>query len=792
MEVTETTSTELGQYRSTLSNWEERLFATNEGQAFITNLSELATEIASTTSLVGNAHPVVDGEATDTDYILRYEWPSQQKDLLLLLRDIGISFIDCEQRHPDKIQNLQAQNRKLLRTAIETTSTYLEDRLASMEADEKALKKQRYDWSLLNDNWPTIQTQVATVDQQIRRLQEDRSAIAGLGTALQEINSQVATYITKAEQVLRSNDETIDHAAELISDNSKAQKFGKIAQALEQYEELLSSKPVFAQLSASLDEQLKQLPNKYNYPIGTLGTEVLVREGSMGKEAKQWLVAEAYPLIYEIDDIMRAADNDRNMAVINLRNRANLLAKKMEEGNLDEQEASLFGGTIDTYRDKSVLHKSELQEIVDELRNRVSRATSIDRFYNREARLFDISIESSIKQIGLRQNQLYLQGRDWVTKRFSALTDLLSNIEDENTLSLAEKVSRKIQQLDNPLRSRSYANIFLTKGYIGQSFVVGRDAEIERINATYQGWLKGYRGTVLLSGHRKSGRTLMAQMVSTTLFPKKTVRLVPGMSFTVAGRSYQCTTNLQAALAHIVKYGLQEDLCVVLDNIELWHDDQTTLLTNMRSLLKTMDSCSDKLFFVVTTTHWVSNFLQQHLRWRATYQLIINLDSLKGEDVAKAIAVRHSATHKVLIEPQTGEKISAYKFRKRCSRLHKRSGGIIGETLNLWANTIYDLETSEEHVKQAIEKHHQLPNIVDASTGPVLTALLMYRKINEYQLNKLMGRGFNDRYRPIIKRFSQMGVLKRKVDGRLNIHSLLVNDIAKQLDSEQWLNQDYS
>lgn len=792
MESTETTSTTLDHYQSKLSKWEKVLFSSDKEDEFIDSLGVFASEIAGMTNQIAEAHPVVDGVATDTDYILRYEWPAQQKDLLLLLRDIGINYISCEQQSPHKMEALQWQNREILRTAINATSTYHQSRLRDLESDTKALKNQRYDWSLLNDNWPTIEQQISTINEQISRLASDQAAISSLGTVLGQIKTQIDDYITRSKQVLSGNDDTIHHVAQLIDENSSTQKYGKIAQSLEQYEEVTSSKPVFAQLSASLDEQLKQLPSKYNYPIGTHGTEVLVREGAMAKEAKQWLEAEAYPLIYEIDDIMRAADNDRNMAVINLRNRANLLAKRIEDGELDEQDASLFGGTIDTYRGKSTLHQGELEVICTELKQRVAKATDIHRFYSKEATLFDVSIESSIKQIGLRQNQLYQQAREWITRRLSALTDLISNIEDENTLSLAEKVSRKIQQLDNPQRSRSYANIFLTKGYIGQSFVVGRDAEIERINATHKAWQDGFRGTVLLSGHRKSGRTLMAQMVSTTLFAKKTVRLVPGMTFTVAGRSHHCTHDLKVALAHIVKYGLQEELCVVLDNIELWHNDQTTLLTNMRSLLKTMDSCSDKLFFVVTTTHWVSNFLQQHLRWRAAYQLIINLDSLKSDDVAEAIAVRHSATHKVLIDPQTKEKVSAYKFRKRCSRLHKRSGGIIGETLNLWANTIYDLPNSEEEVHQLIEKHHQLPNIVDTTTGPVLTALMMYRKINEYQLNKLMGRGFNERYRPIIKRFSQMGLLKRKVDGRLNIHSLLVNDIAKQLDNEQWLNQDYN
>lgn len=788
-----TTETDAWQgYLLLMHTWETRIFDREGDVSFLAALQAYSADMLQAIQALEAGTTLQDDENTARAYVLRLEWPQVQKDFMILLRDVGVNYVKAQAMGSASIEHLMDRNRSAVRAAAQKSRMYVDDRLEATSYDPKAKQQHMQEWSILNDSWPIVNKQLGVLVDQINQLQEQQDHVQSLTQSLSKVRQYIESYISEAERVMVDNDESIATADMSITENINEGKYSKIAQVLEQIGDNRDERPRFALLNAKIDEVVKTIPSKQSYPISTKGSEVLVRDGDIGREAKQWLEAEAYPLVYEVDDIVRDSDNDRNMAIMNLRNRASLMAKRSEDGEPIDTNDTLLASTIETYREKGVKHREEMDEIKSELLARVHRSTDIKRFFDPNENLLDVSIESSIKNIGFRQSQLYIKARDWVKERYSVVSDLITNIEDENSLSTSEKVSRKIQQLNNPDRSRSYANIFLTKGYIGESFVVGRDAEIDRVRATYTAWQKGYRGTVLLSGHRKSGRTLMAQMIATTLFPKRTISLVPGLPFKVAGRSFTSTNDLEEALTQMVKYGLRERYCVLLDNIELWHDEQHTLSTNMRSLLKVLDSHSDKIFFVVTTTHWVSNHLEQHLDWQSAFQLIVNLDRLDHDDVADAILVRHSATHKSLIDTTTGEKVTAFRFRRRCRQLHRRSQGVIGETLSLWANTIYDHDSDKDEVYQEVGKHHQLPEIVDNNTGPVLKTLLLYRKINEYQMMKVLGTAFNTRYRPVLRRLTQMGLLARKVDGRLHIKSHIVNEVARQLDDNQWINQDFT
>lgn len=789
MEATPRTETSLDFLRSLLRSQSQRVFAAETTELHIRLLSEHIVSVCDALAAVHDALPITEDSPVG-DFVLRYEWPLELRDYIVLLRNIGINHIKGRQLKPEQLSSLRSASAKVVEGAATDVLSYVSERVDAVTADPKRLKTQLQDWNSINDPWPALAAQLQELRQQGEHLQTDLLQTDNLRAMVDSLRQKLAAYLDQTAELLSTNDRAIDYAQEAISSHLQVGKIAKIAPLLDQYEEPSINRWSFIQVSAEIEDGLSIASGRYSYPVYLSGYEVIVKDMQAAKTAKTWLEAEVYPLIYEIDDIIRRSDNDRNMAVVNLRNRANVLSKRIADGEEVEIHDQLFGATLDTYSDKKQVNHYDFDKIRSELEDRIEEGTDIHKLYNTQESLFAVSMESSIRYLGLRRNQLLVDAKDWLLEKVGFLGDYISKAESENALSSAEKVTRYIHLLDNPARSNSYANIFLTKGFIGESFVVGRDTEISRIIAAYQAWLDGYRGTVLLSGHRMSGRTLMGELVSNTLFAKKTIRLVPGRSYTIAGRTFECTNDLSASLAEVIKYGARDRLMILLDNIELWHDDKTTLLTNMRSLVKAMDGYGDKLFFVVSSTHWVNNYLHQHLKWKDSYQLNINLDSLSKEDLAKAISIRHGATHKILTNDM-GERISPYQFRRQCDKIHRRSEGIIGEALHQWANTIYDDEEGSEKVTQRIGLYYTLPRIVNQTSGPLLKLMLTYRKVNEYQINKLMGASFNDTYKPVIRRYSQMGILGRKVDGRLHVQSLLVNDIARQLHSDQWLNQDF-
>ena len=63
--------------------------------------------------------------------------------------------------------------------------------------------------------------------------------------------------------------------------------------------------------------------------------------------------------------------------------------------------------------------------------------------------------------------------------------------------------------------------MFLTEGWISDSFSVPRTEESARIATLVENWRLGFRGGVMLTGKRFAGKTLFGEVISQQHFPVK-------------------------------------------------------------------------------------------------------------------------------------------------------------------------------------------------------------------------------------------------------------------------------
>ena len=76
-----------------------------------------------------------------------------------------------------------------------------------------------------------------------------------------------------------------------------------------------------------------------------------------------------------------------------------------------------------------------------------------------------------------------------------------------------------------------------------------------------------------------------------------------------------------------------------------------------------------------------------------------------------------------------------------------------------------------------------LPYFLNTDTALILTTILKYKRSNEYNLRKLFGPMFPQQYATIVKRLISMGILKRQLDGWLEIEELIVNDLKEMIET---------
>jgi hypothetical protein len=349
---------------------------------------------------------------------------------------------------------------------------------------------------------------------------------------------------------------------------------------------------------------------------------------------------------------------------------------------------------------------------------------------------------------------------------------------------MAEKTVRYIQSRQISAENSHYASIFLTKGFVGESFWVGREGHLNHLESLIENWNQGFRGAASLSGTRQSGRSFLGEMVSNRFFPNNTIRLRPAQELILPGRRFQIGYNIEEALQVIQKYSLNTRPLIWIDDLELWSDTQIPFSKNVKALLKFIDDYSNRMFFLVSMTNWAKDRINKFHQADKVFQTDLNLDRMPLSEIGEALLIRHGATHKPLIDSK-GNEPSPKKFRKMVSRVLSVADGNIGDALNLWAASIQKVD--EDKVLFQFRSNYTLPDAFETDSLLILSTILLEKQTNEYRLSKLFGPAFAKNYNYTLQRLLNIGLLERQLNGWLEINPLAVNDVAKILYRKKYL-----
>jgi len=352
-------------------------------------------------------------------------------------------------------------------------------------------------------------------------------------------------------------------------------------------------------------------------------------------------------------------------------------------------------------------------------------------------------------------------------------------------LSDAEKIVRLIQSRVGDESNSNYASIFLTKGFIGESFAVGREQELAHAKDLVNNWKDGFRGAVVITGERFSGKTILGELIANQFFDNNTIRLAPNTLIKLNGRRMTTGFDLEPVLAFIKKYTtVKEPPLIWIDDLELWWDKDLPLSQNVRTLRKFIDNNANRLFFLVSMSNWLNTHLNLFHETSKVFQAEINVDKMSLEEIREAIMIRHGATHKKLINAE-GEALTPNEFKRLIDKIYRIAGGNIGEALNRWSCAT--ARGDEEHVRHIGGVNFGLPDFLNPDAAILLSAIMIEKRTNEYRLRRIFGPAFTEKYAPILQRLIGIGLLRRQLDGWLEINEVLVNELGHLLEDKGYL-----
>lgn len=728
-------------------------------------------------------------------YIIQFSWIDEAKSFLILWRDVIFQYqkaLVLESNHKiskGQLDQLWANSKDVIQSGILHLKDFLEEETIKVAQKPKSLKAKLSDWEKIQNPWNTYRQQIDMINQQCHSLREQNQTLLNSTKVFKGIEELIEQNIATSKAEIDQFRVLANEAIQLVEENLK-EKPGKLSTLLEQMESKLETNLHMELLNISMEQKLAGLVESAQVSIETKGGILLFRELNLQSNSKLWLDSEAIPLIYEFWEVNDQILNSFKMALMNVRNRAMLFSNELKKENVSREELEprfnqeKFCYPLDSFLQKTSSWENDLKELTNTIQNRLSSEFQISEVYNTEKNFLPVPLQTTINQYRLTQNPWVRNTRNWLKKQVNRFQKFKTTVEKEDALSTSEKIVRYVQSKESSSDNQQYSNIFLTKGYMGKSFWVGRKIETERFKNIVDQWKLGYRGAVILSGQRFSGKTLFGEYVSTQYFPQKSIRLLPNSTLKVGGRVLQTTYDLGAVIDFIQKYSVNDQSLIWIDDLEKWCDPNILLGQNVRALSKAIDNHGGRMFFMVSMGNWTSAHLDITHDIEKVFQANINLDKMSTVEIKEAILIRHGATHKILVN-KNNEELSPLEFQKMTEGIYRFTEGNIGESLSRWSHSIHML--TEEKVIHRTPINYALPDFLNPDAAIILSALMMEKRTNEYRLLKLFGSPFQAKFKFIIQRLISVGILIRHLDGWLEVNELVVNEIGKMLEEKNYI-----
>ncbi len=727
-----------------------------------------------------------------TAYVINFLWADRAKSFLILWRDVLFQHQKAQLLHLDgrveqmALTKLQKQSREAVEAAAKELLALPERETRMTVNGRPNMSKRIEQWRLQHNPWPTYQQQMKEVPDQCKKLHHNYQLLHKTGTSFHKIKASVDQMIEICEKEINSiqssAQETINFIDSVI--DAPEPKPGKITARLEDLEEEITILHHLNDFTLELEQKLSQLPEKTQVSIAANEGLLLYKEINFQKAAQQWMESEVLPVLYEVWELTENVINGMKMSLVNIRNRALILSAETKEGKPKTVEKADLCQPLISFLKKLNSTKESLDNLEQLLLTRMDKTFVLSEIFNAQKPFLPIPLESTINQLKLNQNVQINRLQNWLKQQRKILHRFKTTVEREESLSVSEKTVRYIQNRLSDESNSHYTSIFLTRGYIGESFWVGRDEELRHIENLIQNWKGGFRGAVAITGQRFAGKSLFGELVANRYFPESTIRLQPNSTIKIHGRSMTTSYQLGEALDFIRKHTLNAQPLVWIDDLELWRDPNIPISQNVRAMRKFIDSYSNSIFFLVSMSNWLKAHLSKVLDIQKVFQAEINMDRMSTPEIREAILIRHGATHKNLIGEEDNE-VTPQQYRKMSDRIIKTAESNIGEALSLWSASTRRVD--EDRIGFEFTGASTLPDFINPENGLLLTAIMLSRRTNEYRLRKLFGPVFSEKYSSVLQRLLSVGILTRQLDGWLEVNDLVVNELGRTLERKKYI-----
>lgn len=712
------------------------------------------------------------------DQIIIFEWTAVVKKYFFLLQDSYIQINKARILEDEgKIKNrgfkkYYAECIKHLDDGLSELELNYKNRILQLSSNKKE-KKVFANYVLHNNNpWPEYESQFIAIKAQINEIEERFIHFDDIAVHIKGVKNTILDNVSNCIFEIESINKTFVELNDFLGEIKLNDKVQLIKENMFHLEQEIQSKFHIEDFSENIELDIEYLEGEIKYPINTLEGKVLTLTISLKRRLLNWLKNKIYPNLSEIWGMIEVDQNGMKMMLHNL-----ALVETQKSTLTDVELLDLkikMEEIIIPFKRKIDKSAGIISSLIEKINVNIEKDFSLSLIY--KTNQYFLFPEVSAKDMGnsVAQNQWVSKGIKFFSKQLEGLKIALLLHQKDRNLTYAERLVRYVNSRKiNDIHSK-YINLFTAKGYISDTFTVGLDSEISKIEDSINAWKSGFQGSVLISGGRLVGKTLLGEKVASRFFLNNSFRLNPEMTLKVGESTMEVKGDLLEAL-NFIRATAQLKCLIWIDDIELWNTPQTSLAQNIQALDDFVRFHSNSYFVMVAISSLTKNRSQAFGLIKNAFQTEISIGSYSFKDFHEALSIKHHSTHYQLVN-NDGELISKSEMKSIIKRLYGLSHGIIGNGIHLWASRC--IESGDSAVEYIYADYVTLPDFFDADMLVLLNAVHLKKRILESELEKLYGRRYSERYAIIVQKLLSVAVLVKTIDHWISINECMASDIS--------------
>jgi len=707
-------------------------------------------------------------------YQILYSVPEVFKDFAILHRDIALQLQIATFKllnTTDEKEKIEAHFLESKQVLLDAASALEHSILSGQNNSKERLEKASYALQHYKNPWSVYKSQIEDVKLQIKQIVDNNFFMSKTISVFKDIKQSNTAFL---DQITEDTSTLLKHTNEAIKTVKDIKTIEDITPVIKWIDQTLLSQSKVINIqedyAASIETKIKKLSTG-TVPVSTNEGLLLTKTIDFNKTVKKWFDFEILPILIDLIEQKITITTFFKHSLMNLKSGLTVEKNNNSLNAIPSQIESLKNVHA-TLNENS----TKVDKTVTSLKNTFAADFNVTTIYLDQPFL-EVTIQSSLSQMATDHSNFFTMVKDKIYKQFNYLN---TKLEQTNLFSDQNKIEDSIQCINYRMFKEvnaNYDNLFLNKNFIGNLFLSPRQKQEASIENSVAQWNNGFGKAIVITGDKLSGKSTFVDYIGQKYFGKSTLILKKDTTITFDGRKFKTTHNLKDALHNIKKGFSNTKPLIVIDNLELWNDDDFSLLDNVRALLSFISSESDNALILVTTSRQMQQHLDNRIRFTEAFSNTIKLDKATFEEIYKAVLLRHGASHKTLISKKH-DPLSPKQIKQNVLKLSKKLDYNLGEVLQAWTygttlinNNKVVYEDADPGFKDFLNKEEVI----------ILKHLLLFNKITEIQLKKFVGKSYETQYKVSLKRLLSTKVLLRDNDGQLRLNPVITKDIKQLL-----------